>query len=32
MNDQKLFVKGAIKPPREVVVLCHGGSASTLPF
>lgn len=24
MNDERLFVPGAIKPPREVVVLCHG--------
>jgi triacylglycerol lipase len=32
MNDQKLFMKGAIKPPREVVVLCHGESSFTLPF
>jgi triacylglycerol lipase len=24
MNDERLFVRGAIKPPREVVVLCHG--------
>ncbi|WVQ79273.1 hypothetical protein IAT38_001369 [Cryptococcus sp. DSM 104549] len=24
MNDERLFVSGAAKPPREVVVLCHG--------
>ncbi|ODO00810.1 triacylglycerol lipase [Cryptococcus wingfieldii CBS 7118] len=24
MNDERLFVKGAAKPPREVIVLCHG--------
>lgn len=24
MNDERLFMPGAVKPPREVVVLCHG--------
>ncbi|KAK4688725.1 triacylglycerol lipase, partial [Tremellales sp. Uapishka_1] len=24
MNDARLFIPGAIKPPREIVVLCHG--------
>jgi triacylglycerol lipase len=25
MNDSRLLIPGAIKPPREIVVLCHGG-------
>jgi len=24
MNDERLLVPGAAKPPREIVVLCHG--------
>ncbi|WVR08157.1 hypothetical protein IAU60_005203 [Kwoniella sp. DSM 27419] len=24
MNDERLMVSGAVKPPRETVVLCHG--------
>ncbi|ORX37816.1 Alpha/Beta hydrolase protein [Kockovaella imperatae] len=24
MNDERLSIPGAVKPPREVVVLCHG--------
>ncbi|ORY34820.1 Alpha/Beta hydrolase protein [Naematelia encephala] len=24
MNDERLMIPGALKPPREVVVLCHG--------
>jgi len=26
MNDERLLVTGAAKPPREIVVLCHGES------
>lgn len=26
MNDERLLVPGAAKPPREIVVLCHGES------
>ncbi|EIW71613.1 triacylglycerol lipase [Tremella mesenterica] len=24
MNDERLLIPGAVKPPREIVVLCHG--------
>jgi len=24
MNDDRLLVKGGVKPPKDVVVLCHG--------
>jgi len=24
MNDERLLVKGGVKPPKDVVVLCHG--------
>ena len=26
MNDERLLIPGAVKPPRETVVLCHGES------
>jgi triacylglycerol lipase len=26
MNDERLMIPGGIKPPREIVVLCHGVS------
>lgn len=29
MNDERLLVQGGVKPPREVIVLCHGESTST---
>lgn len=24
MNDERLLIPGAVKPPKEIVVLCHG--------
>jgi triacylglycerol lipase len=27
MNDERLMVSGGVKPPKEIVVLCHGESS-----
>jgi hypothetical protein len=29
MNDERLLIPGAIKPPKEIVVLCHGENSIT---